>query len=81
MAVDQVLKKNFWAVLLALVAVVAFLNANGIMQLVGASLAPDDKQLSAASPLARATASAWMKASTLSVSAYISAGPPMAKRV
>ncbi len=54
MAVDQILKKNFWAVLAALVAVVAFLNANGIMQLVGASLAPDEKQLSMASPLSRA---------------------------
>ncbi len=58
MAVDQILKKNFWAVLMALVAVVAFLNANGIMQLVGASLAPDEKQLAAASPLARANAPA-----------------------
>jgi general secretion pathway protein C len=58
MAVDQVLKKNFWAVLFALVAVVASLNANAIMQLVGASLAPDEKQLSAASPLARASAPA-----------------------
>jgi general secretion pathway protein C len=58
MAVDQILTKNFWAVLMALVAVVAFLNANGIMQLVGASLAPDDKQLAAASPLARANAPA-----------------------
>jgi general secretion pathway protein C len=54
MPVDQILKKNFWAVLLALVAVVAFLNAQGIMQLVGANLAPDDKQLSAPSPIAKA---------------------------
>ena len=58
MAVDQILKKNFWAVLLALVAVVAFLNANGIMQLVGANLSPDEKQLSAASPIARTSAPA-----------------------
>jgi general secretion pathway protein C len=58
MAIDQILKKNFWAVLLALVAVVAFLNAIGIMQLVGASLAPDEKQLALASPLARSLAPA-----------------------
>jgi general secretion pathway protein C len=58
MAVDQVLKKNFWAVLLVLVAIVAFLNASGITQLVGASLAPDEKQLSVASPLGRSTAPA-----------------------
>jgi general secretion pathway protein C len=58
MAVDQVLKKNFWAVLLVLVGLVAFLNADGITQLVGASLAPDEKQLAAASPVARSNAPA-----------------------
>src|ERR1700679_3310581 len=58
MAVDQVLKKNFWAVLLVLVGLVAFLNADGITQLVGASLAPDEKQLAAASPVARSSAPA-----------------------
>ena len=56
MAIDQVLKKNFWAVLMAPIAIVAFLNAQGIMQLVGANLAPDEKQLTAASPLAKASA-------------------------
>jgi general secretion pathway protein C len=45
MALDQVVKKNFWAVLLVLVALVAFLNAEGLMQLVGAGLTPDEKQL------------------------------------
>ncbi|HEY2517594.1 MAG TPA: type II secretion system protein GspC [Polyangiaceae bacterium] len=58
MAVDQVLKKNFWAVLAPLVGVIAFLNAEGIMQLVGANLGPDDKQLALASPLARSGAPA-----------------------
>ena len=53
MAFDQVLKKNFWAVLLALIAIVAFLNARGITQLVGASLAADDKQLSSPPPSLR----------------------------
>jgi general secretion pathway protein C len=56
MAVDQVLKKNFWAVLAALLVVVAFLNASGIMQLVGAELAPDEKQLTVASPLGHGAA-------------------------
>jgi general secretion pathway protein C len=69
MAFDQILKKNFWAVLMALVAVVAFLNANGIMQLVGASLAPDEKQLAAASPIARASAPAVASAPFHTVSA------------
>ena len=46
MAFDQILKRNFWAVLLVLVATAAFLNARGLTQLVGSSLAADDKQLS-----------------------------------
>jgi general secretion pathway protein C len=54
MQFDQILKKNFWAVLLSLVAVVAFLNAQGITQLVGASLAPDEKQLALAPPMSKA---------------------------
>ena len=53
MAFDQVLKKNFWAVLLVLIAIVAFLNARGITQLVGAALAADDKQLSTPPPSVR----------------------------
>ncbi|MGA3122358.1 MAG: type II secretion system protein GspC [Polyangiaceae bacterium] len=45
MAIDKLLKRHFWAVVLVLVAIAAFLDAQGIMQIVGASLAPDDKQL------------------------------------
>src|SRR5262249_35902830 len=45
MALDQILKKNFWAVLLSLVALVGFLHAEGLMQLLGAELTPDEKQL------------------------------------
>ena len=69
MAVDQVLKKNFWAVLTALVAVVAFLNASGIMQLVGASMAPDEKQYALASPLQRGAAPAASSAAFHTTSA------------
>jgi general secretion pathway protein C len=47
MALDKLLKRHFWAVILVLVAVAAFLDAQGIMQIVGASLGPDDKQLAA----------------------------------
>ena len=53
MALDQLLKRHFWAVILALVAIAAFLDAQGIMQIVGASLGADEKQL-AAPPLGRA---------------------------
>src|ERR1700722_19612493 len=58
MAVDQVLKKNFWAVLLVLVGGVAFLNAQGLTQIVGAGLAPDEKQLATLSGPGRSTAPA-----------------------
>jgi general secretion pathway protein C len=51
MALDRLLKRHFWAVLLVLVAIAAFFDAQGIMQVVGASLGADDKQL-AAVPLA-----------------------------
>jgi general secretion pathway protein C len=58
MAVDQILKKNFWAVLLALLAVIAFLNAEGITQLVGSGLAVDEKQLAMAPAMTRAAPAA-----------------------
>ena len=51
MALDKLLKRHFWAVILALVAVAAFLDAQGIMHVVGANLEVDAKQL-AAPPLA-----------------------------
>jgi len=47
MAIDKLLKRHFWAVILLLVAVAAFLDAEGVMQFVGASLAADAKQLAA----------------------------------
>jgi general secretion pathway protein C len=45
MAVDKLLKRYFWAVIMALVAIAAFFDAQGIMQVVGASLGADAKQL------------------------------------
>jgi general secretion pathway protein C len=53
MAIDKLLKRHFWAVILALVAVAAFFDAQGIMQVVGAGLGADEKQLSAPPLLAR----------------------------
>jgi general secretion pathway protein C len=53
MAFDQVLKRHFWAVLLALVALAAFFDAQGIMHVVGASLGADEKQLEAPPLVAR----------------------------
>jgi len=53
MAFDQLLKKNFWIVVLPLVAIAALLNAQAITQLVGIGLSPDEKALSAPPPVAK----------------------------
>lgn len=53
MAFDQLLKKNFWIVVLPLVAIAALLNAQAVTQLVGLGLMPDEKALSAPPPAAK----------------------------
>ena len=53
MAVDQLLRKNFWLVVLPLVAIAALLNAQAVTQLVGISLTPDEKALAAPPPVAK----------------------------
>jgi general secretion pathway protein C len=53
MAVDQLLRKNFWLVVLPLVAIAALLNATAVTQLVGISLTPDEKALAAPPPVAK----------------------------
>jgi general secretion pathway protein C len=45
MAIDQLLRRHFWVVILGMTGVAAFLDAQGITQVIGASLASDDKQL------------------------------------
>jgi general secretion pathway protein C len=45
MAIDKLLKRHFWAVILVLIAIAAFFDAQGIMQVVAAGLLPEDKQL------------------------------------
>jgi general secretion pathway protein C len=47
MAFDQLLKRHFWVVILGLTGAAAFLDAQGLTQLVGAGLGADDKQLAA----------------------------------
>ena len=58
MAVDKLLKRHFWAVILALVAIAAFLDAQGMMQVVGASLGADAAQLAAPPLVSRAAPTA-----------------------
>ncbi len=50
MALDQLLKRNFWAVILFMVAVAAFFHAQAISQIIGAKLTPDEAQLAASPP-------------------------------
>jgi general secretion pathway protein C len=45
MPLDQILKRHFWAVIVVLVAIAAFLDAQGIMHIVGASLGADEATL------------------------------------
>lgn len=47
MAVDQVLKRHFWLVLVPLTALAAFLAASGISEIARAALAVDAKELAA----------------------------------
>lgn len=50
MQLDQLLKKNFWIVILPLIAIAALLNAQAVTQLVGVRLGPDEKALAMAPP-------------------------------
>lgn len=72
--VDQVLKKNFWIVILPLVAIAALLNAQAVTQLVGISLGPDEKALAAAPPGGRISAAA-ASARNLSAEPILSRNP------
>ncbi|MBS2018979.1 MAG: general secretion pathway protein GspC [Deltaproteobacteria bacterium] len=75
MAFDQLLKKNFWIVVLPLVAIAALLNAQAITQLVGIGLAPDEKQLSAAPPVARVAPSGGSSTRSPSADPILSRNP------
>jgi general secretion pathway protein C len=47
MALDQLLRRNFWVVVLILIAIAAFLDAQGVSHLIGSSIGADEKQLAA----------------------------------
>jgi general secretion pathway protein C len=53
MAFDKLLKRHFWAVILALVAIAAFLDAQGIVHVVSVGMGADAKQLAAPPLMAR----------------------------
>ncbi len=76
MAVDQLLRRNFWLVLAPLVMLAALLNAKAITQLVGIGLGADEKQLSAP-PLVSKTApmASGQQAHATSAEAILSRNP------
>lgn len=73
--VDQLLKKNFWIVILPLVAIAAFLNAQAVTQLVGISLGPDEKTLAAAPAAGKVAPSTVGTARNLSVEPLLERNP------
>jgi general secretion pathway protein C len=85
MAVDKLLQRHFWAVIGALLAIAAFLDAQGILQVVDAALAADSAQLATppfAALLPRAPLSAGLHATSadriLSRNAFDSVTGPIA---
>jgi general secretion pathway protein C len=76
MAVDQLLRKNFWLVIAPLVMLAALLNAKAITQLVGINLGADEKQLSAPPLIARtAPMASGQEAHAMNADAILSRNP------
>jgi general secretion pathway protein C len=75
MAFDQLLKKNFWLVILPLIAIAALLNAKAITQLVGIGLMPDDKQLSVPPAVAKTAPHPASSSKTASAEPILSRNP------
>jgi general secretion pathway protein C len=75
MAVDQLLRKNFWLIVLPLVAIAALLNAQAVTQLVGIGLTPDEKALAAPPPVAKVAPASNASARNTSAEPILSRNP------
>jgi general secretion pathway protein C len=75
MAVDQLLRKNFWLLVLPLVAVAALLNAQAVTQLVGVSLTPDEQALATPPPVAKVGPSSSASTRNASADPILSRNP------
>jgi general secretion pathway protein C len=73
--VDQLLKKNFWIVILPLIAIAALLNAQAVTQLVGVGLGPDEKALAAPPLVARISPASGATARNPSAEAILNRNP------
>lgn len=75
MAFDQLLKKNFWIVILPMVGIAALLNAQAVTQLIGIGIGADEKQLSAPPPGAKVASVTTTTTRTLSAEKIIDRNP------
>lgn len=75
MAIDQLLKKNFWIVVLPLIAIGALLNAQAVTQLIGIPLGPDEKQLATPPAVAKIAPAAATSGRNLSAEPILSRNP------
>lgn len=75
MPVDQLLRKNFWLVVLPLVAIAALLNAQAVTQLVGIGLTPDETALAAPPPVAKVAPASNASARNPSAEPILSRNP------
>jgi general secretion pathway protein C len=73
--VDQILKKNFWLVILPLIAIAALLNAQAVTQLIGIGLGPDDKALAAPPPAAKVAPASGASARNVSAEPILNRNP------
>lgn len=73
--VDQILKKNFWIVILPLIAIAALLNAQAVTQLIGIGLGPDQKALAAPPPAARVMPASGASARNVSAEPILNRNP------
>jgi general secretion pathway protein C len=72
---DQWLKRNFWVVFLPVVAIAAFLHAQGVTELVGTSFVPDEKQLAAPPPQMKTAPTAQNAGRSTSADSILSRNP------
>lgn len=73
--VDQLLKKNFWIVILPLIAIAALLNAQAVTQLIGISLGPDEKALAAPPAVAKIAPTSPLTARNTSAEPILNRNP------
>jgi general secretion pathway protein C len=75
MKLDQLLKRNFWAVILVMIAMAAFFHAQAVTQIIGFKLGPDETLLAAAPVAPRTVPMSNAAAHAVSADAILSRNP------